>query len=87
MENELETPNPYLTLTNGDFNMNITEDGLYSMPSIPLDSAYHIYQSNDSNLAPAFRCEGDNQIGVATQPFVQCLLYCSWHSKILFCKL
>ena len=54
--NELETLNPYLTLTNGDFNMNITEDGLYSLPSIPLDSAYHIYQSNDSNLASAFRC-------------------------------
>ena len=79
--NELETLNPYLTITNGDFNLNITEDGLYSMADIPLDSTYYIHQSNDSNLASAFRCEGEDQTGIAKKPFVNVLLSCNWHTN------
>ena len=79
--NERETLNPYLTLTNGDFDLNVTEDGLHAMGDIPLGSTYHIYQSNDSNLASAFRCEGRDQTGIAQNPWVIVFLSCNWHTN------
>ena len=80
--NELETLNSYLTLTSGDFNLNVTKDGVYSMNEIPLYSTYYIYQSNDSNLASAFRCEGEDQTGIVQEPFVNVFLSCNWYTNL-----
>ena len=84
MGDEQETENPSLILKNGDDTITVTSDGFYNMAEIPLYSSYYIHQSNESNISPAFICEGPTQTGVAALPQIMVLLYCSWHSN-LFC--
>ena len=86
MADEQETENPSLVFKNGDDTLTVTKDGLYNMAEIPVDFSYYIHQSNESNISPAFICEGSTQNGSASLPYITALLYCSWHSNFLFFK-
>ena len=84
MADEQETENPSLGFKNGNDTLTVTSDGLYNMAEIPLDSSYYIRQSDESNISPAFICEGPAQNGTASPPQIMALLYCSWHSNFSF---